>query len=550
MEMTGNSGKPPMFGLMQDWPLTLDKFIEHAKRWHHRREIVSRFADGHIERRNYAQVYDDAMRISAALMAAGIEQGDRVATLAMNSADHLSAWYGISGIGAVYHTLNPRLFHDQLVYIVNHADDRLIFADGIFAPILQQLLPHCPRVRQVVFLTPPAQPIELPVPASSLMDFVAGHDETVAWGQFDERSAAGLCYTSGTTGLPKGVMYSHRSNFLHAMTSIQPDVLNLSSSDTILAIVPMFHANAWGLAFATPGIGANLVLPGPRLDGASVHELIINEKVTFAAGVPTVWLALLDYLDANGLGLGTLERVIIGGSAMPERMLHRFRDHDVEVTHAWGMTEMSPMGTVCALIPQIKELPFEQQIPYRMKQGRPPFTIDMRLVDDDGHELPNDAKTVGHLQVRGPGVTRAYLGEDHDALDAEGWFDTGDIATICPYGYMQITDRAKDVIKSGGEWISSLDIESAVSMHPKVALAAAIGVPDEKWQERPVLFLTLKPGEIAEPDEFTEFLKSRIAKWWLPDAVYFLDEIPVGATGKVDKKKLRLICGAMAAAAE
>jgi fatty-acyl-CoA synthase len=537
-----------MFGLMQDWPLTLEKFIEHARRWHGTREIVSRFADGHIERRNYVQIYDDAMRISGALLAHGIGLGDRVATLAMNSASHLAAWYGISGIGAVYHTLNPRLFLDQLAYIVNHADDRLIFADGMFAPILQQLLPRCPRVGRIVFLTPPAQPVDLPVPSGSLADFVAGHDETVAWGQFDERSAAGLCYTSGTTGLPKGVLYSHRSNFLHALISISPDVLNLSSADTILAIVPMFHANAWGLAFATPGIGANLVLPGPRLDGASVHELIINEGVTFAAGVPTVWLALLDYLDANGLGLGTLKRVIIGGSAMPERMLHRFRGHGVEVTHAWGMTEMSPMGTVCTLAPQVKALPFEEQIPYRMKQGRTPFTIDMRLVDEDGNPLPHDGRTVGHLQVRGPGVTRAYLGEENDALDAEGWFDTGDIATICPLGYMQITDRAKDVIKSGGEWISSLEIESAVSMHPKVALAAAIGVPHEKWQERPALFLTLKPGETAEPDEFIEFLTSRIAKWWLPDAVYFLDEIPVGATGKVDKKKLRVICGEMAGA--
>jgi fatty-acyl-CoA synthase len=546
--MTGKSGAPPMFGLMQDWPLTLEKFIEHARRWHGTREIVSRFADGHIERRTYVQIYDDAMRISAALLAHGIGLGDRVATLAMNSASHLAAWYGISGIGAVYHTLNPRLFLDQLAYIVNHADDRLIFADGMFAPILQQLLPRCPRVGRIVFLTPPAQPVELPVPSGSLADFVAGHDETVAWGQFDERSAAGLCYTSGTTGLPKGVLYSHRSNFLHALISISPDVLNLSSSDTILAIVPMFHANAWGLAFATPGIGANLVLPGPRLDGASVHELIINEGVTFAAGVPTVWLALLDYLDANGLGLGTLKRVIIGGSAMPERMLHRFRGHGVEVTHAWGMTEMSPMGTVCTLAPQVKALPFEEQIPYRMKQGRTPFTIDMRLVDEDGNPLPHDGKTVGHLQVRGPGVTRAYLGEENDALDAEGWFDTGDIATICPLGYMQITDRAKDVIKSGGEWISSLEIESAVSMHPKVALAAAIGVPHEKWQERPALFLTLKPGETAEPDEFIEFLTSRIAKWWLPDAVYFLGEIPVGATGKVDKKKLRVICAEMAGA--
>jgi fatty-acyl-CoA synthase len=304
----------------------------------------------------------------------------------------------------------------------------------------------------------------------------------------------------------------------------------------------MFHANAWGLAFATPGIGANLVLPGPRLDGASVHELIMSENVTFAAGVPTVWLALLDYLDANGLGLGTLKRVIIGGSAMPERMLHRFREHGVEVTHAWGMTEMSPMGTVCALTPTIADLPFESQVQYRMKQGRPPFSVDMRLVSEDGAILPHDAKTVGHLQVRGPAVTRAYLGETQEAIDAEGWFDTGDIATICPQGYMQITDRAKDVIKSGGEWISSLEIENAVSMHEKVALAAAVGVPHPKWAERPVLFVTLKPGVEATPEEFVTFLTGRIAKWWLPDAVHFIDEMPVGATGKVDKKVLRARC--------
>ncbi len=538
--------KPPMFGLMQDWPLTLDKYIEHAKRWHPTREVVSRRADGRIDRRNYAEIYDDAMRISGALLAEGIGLGDRVATLAMNSVEHLSSWYGITGIGAVYHTLNPRLFQDQLAYIINHADDRMIFADGMFGPMLSQVLPRCAGVKRVVWLTPPAEPIELPVPAVALADFVAGHDGTYAWGQFDERSAAGLCYTSGTTGLPKGVLYSHRSNFLHALISISPDVLNLSSVDTILAIVPMFHANAWGLAYATPGIGANLILPGPRLDGASVHELIVKENVTFAAGVPTVWLALLDYLDAQKLDLGSLKRVIIGGSAMPEAMLHRFRDRGVEVTHAWGMTEMSPMGTVCALTPPVTEMSFEDQIPYRMKQGRPPFTIDMRLVDEDGKVLPHDAKSVGHLQVRGPGVSRAYLGEDHEVIDAEGWFDTGDIATICPYGYMQITDRAKDVIKSGGEWISSLEIESAVSMHPKVALAAAIGVPHPKWAERPVLFLTLRPGHEAEPAEFIEFLTTRIAKWWLPDAVYFLDEIPVGATGKVDKKKLRVICGEMA----
>ena len=538
----GSGGSRNLFGLMQDWPLTTDKFIAHAHRWNPRREVVSRLCDGQIQRRTYFDMYADSKRISAALIDHGIRLGDRVATLAMNSADHLTAWYGISGIGAVYHTLNPRLFLDQLAYIVGHAEDRLIFADGMFAPILAQLLPRCPAVELVVFLNPPPQPVELSVTAVSLQDFTAGRNEDVAWGGFDERSACGLCYTSGTTGLPKGVLYSHRSNFLHALTSVAPDVLNLGSRDTILAIVPMFHANAWGLAFASPAIGANLILPGPRLDGASVHELIMNEKVTFAAGVPTVWLALLDYLDANDLGLGTLERVIIGGSAMPEVMLRRFKARNIEVTHAWGMTEMSPMGTVCTLSPEVSAKPFEEQVRYRMKQGRPPFGVDMRIVGDDGVPLPHDGKTVGHLLVRGPGVTRAYLGEDREAIDADGWFDTGDIATICPEGYMQITDRAKDVIKSGGEWISSLEIESAVSMHAKVALAAAIGVPHPKWDERPVLYVTLKPGVEATPDEFVEFLRSRVAKWWLPDAVYFLDEMPVGATGKVDKKVLRAKC--------
>lgn len=537
-----------MFGLMQDWPLTVDKFLDHAKRWHGTRGTVSRLPDGTVERRSYAALHGDAQAISNALLAQGIRPGDRVATLAMNSADHLAAWYGIAGIGAVYHTLNPRLFQDQLAYIVNHAGDRLIFADAAFAPILERLLPLCPGVDRVVFFQPPAQPVALPVPAMSLATFVAGHDGHCAWGNFDERSACGLCYTSGTTGLPKGVLYSHRSNFLHALTTVQPDVLNLSNADTILAIVPMFHANAWGLSFASPAIGANLVLPGSRLDGPSVCELITSEQVTFAAGVPTVWLAYLDYLDANGLDAGSLRRVIVGGSAMPERMLRRFHDHGIEATHAWGMTEMSPMGTVCSLTPEIARLPFEKQVPYRMKQGRPPFGVDMRLTAEDGTVLPHDGITVGHLQVRGPGVTRAYLGEGHDSLDEEGWFDTGDIATIDDQGYMQITDRAKDVIKSGGEWISSLDIENAVTMHGKVALAAAIGVPHPKWAERPVLFLTLKPGETADPDEFLTFLTDRIAKWWLPDAVYFIEDMPVGATGKVDKKKLRIICGAMAEA--
>jgi fatty-acyl-CoA synthase len=535
----GETDNMPLFGLMQDWPLTVDKFLEHAQRWHGTREIVSRRADGSIDRRDYAQLYRDAKRMSGALLAFGIRQGDRVATFAMNGAEHLAAWYGIAGIGAVYHTLNPRLFQEHLAYIVNHADDRVIMADGSFAPILENLLLACPGVELVIFLSAPAQTTTLPVPWTTLDEFTAGHDGDYPWGNFDERCAAGLCYTSGTTGAPKGVLYSHRSNFLHALATLQPDVLNLSAKDVILPIVPMFHANAWGLTFAAPAVGAKLVLPGPRLDGASVCELIHNERVTFAAGVPTVWLAMFDYMDATGVDAGPLERIITGGSAMPERVYRRFQELGIEATHAWGMTEMSPLGTVAAPTPHMMQLPSEAQLPYRLKQGRPALGVDMRLVDDSGATVAHDGRAFGRLQTRGPGVVRAYLGHEYDATDDEGWFDTGDIATIDEHGFMQITDRAKDIIKSGGEWISSVDVENAALSHPQIALAAAIAVPDPKWQERPVLFVTLRSGEQASAEEIIAFLAERMAKWWLPDAIHFIEEMPLGATGKVDKKVLR-----------
>jgi fatty-acyl-CoA synthase len=535
----GEQGKAPVFGLMQDWALTVDRFLEHARCWHGAREVVSRHADGSIQRGNYITLYDDAKRLSNALLAHGIGPGDRVATLAMNGIEHMAAWYAISGIGAVCHTLNPRLFDEQLVYIVNHAEDRIILADNCFGAILERILPRCPNVERIVYLTSYSAPVELPIPAETLTEFTAGHGTGCAWGAFDERSAAGLCYTSGTTGNPKGVLYSHRSNFLHALATVQPDVMNLSATDTLLMVVPMFHANAWGLTFAAPAMGCKLVLPGLKLDGQSVHRLTVDEEVTVAAGVPTVWNALLDHLDAEGLDLGKLKRVITGGSAVPERLLRRFHARGVDVLHAWGMTEMSPLGTINAPMPEIAMLPVEKQLTHKLKQGRPTFMVEMRLAGDDGNPLPHDGQTMGRLQVRGPAVTRAYIGEDRPAIDADGWFDTGDIATICPLGYMQITDRAKDIIKSGGEWISSIEIENAVSMHPKVSLAAAIGVPHPKWEERPILFLKLKPGERATQDEIIAFLTGRMAKWWLPDAVYFIDDMPLGGTGKIDKKLLR-----------
>ncbi|HTJ62709.1 MAG TPA: long-chain-fatty-acid--CoA ligase [Alphaproteobacteria bacterium] len=535
----GEQGGAPVFGLMQDWPLTVDKFIEHARHWHGAREVVSRHADGGVHRDTYATLYDRAKQLSDALLAHGIGQGDRVATLAMNGIEHMASWYAISGIGAVCHTLNPRLFDEQLIYIVNHAQDRLILADSCFGPILERILPRCPAVEKVIYLTSYAPPVELPVAVEPLDSFTANYAGACEWGAFDERLAAGLCYTSGTTGNPKGVLYSHRSNFLHALATVQPDVMNLSATDTLLMVVPMFHANAWGLTFAAPAMGSKLVLPGIRLDGASIHRLIVDEGVTVAAGVPTVWNGLLDYLDAEGLEIGPLKRVITGGSAVPERLLRRFHTRGVDVLHAWGMTEMSPLGTINFPTPEIARLPEEEQLKHRLKQGRPTFMVEMRLADDSGVSLPHDGKTAGRLQVRGPAVTRAYIGDDRSALDGEGWFDTGDIATICPLGYMQITDRAKDIIKSGGEWISSIEIESLVSMHPKVSLAAAIGVAHPKWEERPILFLKLKTGEQATEDEIIAFLTGRMAKWWLPDAVYFIEDMPLGGTGKIDKKILR-----------
>ena len=527
--------KAPLLGLMQDWPLTVDRFLDHARRWHGAREVVSALVDGTTQRTSYAELYVTAKRLSDALLAHGIRPSDRVATLAMNGAAHVAAWYAIAGIGAVCHTLNPRLFDDHLVHIVNHAADRLILADGDFAPLLERLLPRCPTVERVVFLTPPPAGD----PATTLDAFIAGFAGEARWGGFDERSAAGLCYTSGTTGPPKGVLYSHRSSFLHTLTSIQPDLFDLGARDVILPIVPLYHANAWALTFSAPAVGAKLVLPGARLDGASLHALIVQEGVTFSAAVPTVWLALFDHLDAHGGTMPSLERVIVGGAAMPERLLHRFREIGVAATHAWGMTELSPIGTVGAPIASVAALPFEQQLPIRMKQGRPPCGVELRLIDEDGGVQPHDGRAMGLLQVRGPAVASGYLGEYRSAVDADGWFDTGDIATIDAQGFMQITDRAKDIIKSGGEWISSLDIENAALLHEAVALAAVVGVPHPRWGERPVLLVTARAGQTIAADTLRAFLSARIAKWSLPDTVLILEQMPLGATGKIDKRRLR-----------
>jgi fatty-acyl-CoA synthase len=516
---------------MQHWPLTLDRFLEHARRWHGTREVVTRSNDGPVTRCTYVDIHRRAKQLSQALLDHGIDREDRVATLAFNSARHLEAWYGIMGIGAVCHTLNPRLPIEQLAFIVNHAADRIIFADPHCVPTLRQILPRCPTVERVVLFADEAQ-LPAGFEATAHESWIAGRAADCTWGEFPEETAAGLCYTSGTTGDPKGVLYSHRSNFLHGFATLMPDAFGLGRRDVVLAIVPMFHANAWGLAFAVPAVGAKFVLPGAKLDGASLFELLESEGVTFSAGVPTVWQGLLQHLERERARPSTLKRIVSGGAAMPEALIRAYQEkYGIEVRHAWGMTEMSPAGTV--------NVPPDLATP-ALKQGRAIFGVDMRLTDDESRAVPCDGRSFGHLEVRGPAVTRAYYRREAEGIiDAEGWFDTGDIATLDAEGVLQITDRAKDVIKSGGEWISSIDIENAAVAHPKAALAAVIGVPHAKWGERPLLIVQLKPGEAATEKEFLDFLEGKIARWWMPEAVRFSDAIPLGATGKIDKKRLR-----------
>lgn len=531
-----------MHGLMQHGALTVDKIIDHAAQWHGHREIVTRSVEGPIVRTTYAEARRRAKRLSNALKALGVTAGDRVATLAWNSARHLESWYAITGLGAVCHTLNPRLFAEQLIYIVNHAEDKVIFTDATFLPILIENLPHMPTVKSVILFGDEAAATAGGIPGLlSSEALIAANGEDCDWGGFDEETACGLCYTSGTTGNPKGVLYSHRSNYLHSLIAMQADAMGLSVHDTVLAVVPMFHANAWGLAYSAPMVGARMVMPGAKMDGPSILELLQTEKVTVSAAVPTVWQMLLAHMKDIGADLPHLKRVVIGGSAVPEAMIRTFHDdYGVEVIQAWGMTETSPIGTLSRTTPEVAAKPFEEQLTYRVKQGRPPAGISIRLVDDAGKPLPHDGVTFGRLQIKGPNVAASYFkGEGGQILDADGYFDTGDVATIDPEGYMQITDRAKDVIKSGGEWISSIEIENIAAGHPKALMAAVIGVPHPKWDERPLLLVKLHEGETAEKAEILQYLDGKIAKWWTPDDVLFVDDIPLGATGKIDKKVIR-----------
>ena len=531
-----------MFGLMQDRPLLISSLIDFAAQYHGGVEIVSRTVEGPIHRYSYADANLRAKQLAQALGGLGITLGDRVATLAWNGYRHLECYYGVSGIGAVLHTINPRLFPEQIVYIANHAEDRVLFTELTFVPLLEGIVDQLESVEAIVIMTDRANMPETSLPnVHCYEELLAAQDGAFAWPSFDEKTASSLCYTSGTTGNPKGVLYSHRSTVLHSLASCSKDVLGLSSQDSVLPVVPMFHANSWGIAYSAPMSGAKLVLPGMGMDGASIYELLEQEKVTLSAGVPTVWLMLLQYLQQNDKQLPHMPRTVIGGSAAPASMIETFEhDYDVVVIHAWGMTEMSPLGTTGNLKAGMADWDYADKLAVKSKQGRAVYGVDMKITDDDGNELPRDGVAFGHLMVRGPWITNGYFKADGgEVLDAGDWFDTGDVATLDPEGYMQITDRSKDVIKSGGEWISSIDLENIAVGHPDVAEAAVIGVAHPKWDERPLLIIVRNEGSSVEGPEILDFMKGKIATWWMPDDVTFVDEIPHTATGKIQKLILR-----------
>ena len=532
-----------MHGLMMDGPLLITEIMRFADRNFGDREIVSVTFDNPRHRTHWAEVFRRARKLANALQAAGVKPGDRIGTIAWNDYRHLELYYAVSCMGCVLHTLNPRLFPEQLEFIVNHAEDKLLFIDPTLLPLLAPLQGKSPTVQQVIVMTGAAS--MPPAVAGKLADyesFIAGQSEQFDWPVLDERTASSLCYTSGTTGNPKGVLYSHRSTLLHAYGGCMTDTMGLSIRDSVLAVVPMFHANAWGLPYNAAMVGAKLVFPGPRMgDAATLTQLMNEEKVTLAAAVPTVWTMLLNHLQQSGSKLETLERTVIGGSAVPLQMIRDFRDrHGVTVVQGWGMTETSPLGSVSTLRLDQMQLPAEEQVLLRGKAGHGIFGISMKIVDDHGAELPWDGVSSGELKVRGPWVCSGYFRlDDSPSHDADGWFATGDVAAIHPNGFLQITDRAKDVIKSGGEWISSVDLENCACGHPQVLMAAAIGVKHPKWEERPVLLVVPRPNCTPTPESILAHLGEHFAKWQLPDTVLFVEALPLSATGKINKRSLR-----------
>jgi len=531
-----------MLGIMMDKPLNIADILEYAASFNTDAQIVTRQVEGGIHRYSYADALRRTKKLANALRNLGVHQGDRIATLAWNTYRHFELYYAISGMGAITHTINPRLFAEQIIYIINHAEDKYVFVDLSFVPLLEAVARHIPVVKGIVVMTDAAH-----MPRSEALpglicyeDLIAEESADFDWPEFDERTAAGLCYTSGTTGNPKGVLYSHRSTVLHAVSACRSSALNLGPMSRVLPVVPMFHVCAWGIPYSAPIAGAGIVFPGAGMDGASLYELINGEKATTMLGVPTVWLGLLNYIDSIQGNLDSVEDVVIGGSAAPRSMMEKFQDvYGVFPIHAWGMTEMSPMGSLCARTPFLAQADKEARARIQSKQGRAVFGVEMRIVDDLDQPLPHDGKTFGKLMVRGPWVASGYYKSDDRSAFRGGWFDTGDVSTIDPDGYMQIVDRSKDVIKSGGEWISSIELENHAVGHPAVAEACVVGVAHPRWDERPLLLIVLRAGARASREEILGFLTDKVAKWWLPDDVVFVEALPHTATGKLLKTEVR-----------
>ncbi|HSK42149.1 MAG TPA: 3-(methylthio)propionyl-CoA ligase [Arenibaculum sp.] len=530
-------------GLMMDTPLLISSLIEHAAECHGDTEIVTRTVEGPVHRYTYADAAKRSRQLANALTALGVRQGDRIGTLAWNTYRHFEIYYGVSGMGAVCHTINPRLFPPQIAYIVNHAEDAWLFVDLTFLPLVEALWDQLGGVKGVIVLTDPEHmPRESKLPNLLCYEtLLRGHSDAFEWPVLDEWAASSLCYTSGTTGNPKGVLYSHRSTVLHSFGICVPDALDLSSHDALMPVVPMFHVNAWGLPYGAAMVGCKLVLPGAKLDGASLYELMAQERVTISAGVPTIWMGLLNHMAETGLRFPALRSTVIGGSAAPRSMIETFQEtYGVQVLHAWGMTEMSPLGTVCRLKPGMEDWPADRKYAVRAKQGRAVYGVGMTITDDDGKPLPRDGEAFGHLRVRGLWVCSGYFNEEEDSpAHRDGWFDTGDVATIDADGYMQITDRSKDVIKSGGEWISSIELENLAVAHPEVLEAAAVAVHHPRWDERPLLVVVRRPEGTLDKAGLLAFLDGKIARWCLPDDIVFVDELPHTATGKLLKTKIR-----------
>jgi acyl-CoA synthetase (AMP-forming)/AMP-acid ligase II len=528
-----------MYGQMMQQPLLISQIIDHAERHHGGVEVVSRRAEGDLHRETFRELAARVRQLAKALEALGVKEGDRVAAIAWNSHRYMELYYGVSGSGAVLHTVNPRLHADQLVYIIRHAGDKVLFLDSCFLPLVESVAQRIEGVQWFVVMTDRAH-----MPSSTKLtnllcfeDLIAAQNDLYQWPALDENAASSLCYTSGTTGNPKGVLYSHRSTLLHSMVVAMQ--LGCNVCDTVLPITPMFHVNAWGMPYTVCMVGAKIVFAGPELDGKSLHTLMECEGVTMATGVPTVWQGLLSYLEANHLKFSTLKRTLIGGSACPPAMLRTLQEtYGVQVMHAWGMTETSPVATSCVLKPKHETKSKEERYKVLTKQGYAVFGVDLKIGGEDGEELPWDGRTTGELMVRGPWIVSSYFGDEREVL-VDGWFPTGDVASIDPDGYMQITDRSKDLIKSGGEWIGSLELEGIANAHPGVAMAACIGVPHPKWQERPLLVVVKKPGAEITREELLALFEGKVAKWWIPDDVVFLDKIPLSGTGKMQKNKLR-----------